>query len=154
MRRFPTRPSQRAVRNALAFMSGSAVVEAAPERASRTKPEQQVMAAIKEWAVYRAVKLWRNNTGGFEWKPGRWMRFGLCTGSSDFIGLTTVTITASMIGRKVAVFTALEAKAEKGVVSDEQLQFIETIRDAGGIAGVARNAQEADEVLNNWRNLK
>src|SRR5690242_12972385 len=63
---------------------------------------------------------------------------GLTIGSSDTIGWTPVIITEAMIGRKIAVFTAVEIKHETEL-SDKQANFIEEVQEAGGIAGVAHN---------------
>lgn len=67
------------------------------------------------------------------------IRMGLCNGGSDLIGWTTVD--------GVAVFTAIEVKAERGRVSPEQQHFIDTVKAAGGIAGVARSEDEARLLL-------
>ena len=40
----------------------------------------------------------------------RQIKYGLCNGSSDLIGWTPITITPDMIGKKIAVFTAIEVK--------------------------------------------
>lgn len=77
---------------------------------------------------------------------------GLCTGSSDTIGITTVTVTPEMIGRKIGVFTAIEAKTKTGRTSKEQEQFIAMIQRFGGIAGVARSESEALEIINSYIN--
>lgn len=71
------------------------------------------------------------------------MRAGLTNGGSDIIGWTSVTVTPEMVGRKLAVFTAVEAKAERGSVTGEQRDFLAAVSRAGGIAVVARSAQEA-----------
>lgn len=63
-------------------------------------------------------------------------------GSSDLIGWTSVVITPEMVGRKMAVFTAIEVKTEKGKVSAEQKHFISEVQKAGGIAGVCRNEKD------------
>ncbi|HUQ93849.1 MAG TPA: VRR-NUC domain-containing protein [Bryobacteraceae bacterium] len=59
---------------------------------------------------------------------------GLCTGSSDLIGWTPVTVTPEMVGRKVAVFTAVEVKGEKGKIRPEQARFNAAVNEAGGVA--------------------
>lgn len=90
-------------------------------------------------------RLFRNNVGLAETADGRKIRFGLCKGSSDLIGWTPVVITEEMIGQTLAVFTAVEVKTPKGRVSLDQQRFIDAVLDAGGIATVARSAEEAVE---------
>lgn len=76
---------------------------------------------------------------------------GLCVGSSDTIGWTTVEITPEWVGRRVAVFTGIEVKGDGGRASDDQLQFIGQVQAAGGIAGVARSADEAQGIIEAYR---
>ena len=69
---------------------------------------------------------------------------GLCVGSSDLIGWTERVITSDMVGQKIAVFTALEVKdIKKSKTSPEQLNFIEKVKNSGGIAGVVKSSDEA-----------
>ena len=113
----------------------------------------------------RNVRLFRNNTGQawqgskkiFEERNGRRILIlydprpidaGLCEGSSDLIGWTTVTVTPEMVGQKVAIFTALEVKNEiKSVASAKQINFLTVIRENGGLAGLARSTDEATRLL-------
>jgi VRR-NUC domain len=74
--------------------------------------------------------------------------YGLCTGSSDRIGITTVTVTPAMVGREMGVFTAWEIKTSIGRVSEDQTRFIAAVRKAGGFAGVVRSSDEALAVCN------
>lgn len=67
-----------------------------------------------------------------------WADCGLCDGAGDVVGYRIIIITAEMIGQKIAKFCTFETKTEKGVVSDEQKQFINTVRHDGGIAEVIR----------------
>ena len=92
------------------------------------------------------TRLWRNNTGALKDPSGRLVRYGLCAGSSDLIGFTTVTITPDMVGQQLAVFTAIEVK-DRGRPTPEQLRFIDAVRAAGGRAGVARSVDEATAIV-------
>lgn len=76
---------------------------------------------------------------------------GLCEGSSDLIGWTTREVTPDMVGKKVAIFTAVEIKTESGRASAEQLNFIARVRECGGIAGIARNPGEAQNLIENMK---
>lgn len=93
------------------------------------------------------TRLFRNNVGLFYTRKGTPIRCGLIKGSSDQIGWRTVTITPAMVGRRIAVFAALEVKAPGGVVSAEQGNFIDQVRLAGGIAGAAWTPEQAREIL-------
>ena len=76
------------------------------------------------------------------------MTFGVGSpGGSDLIGYRKVTVTPEMVGQEIAQFAAVEVKTPKGRVRPEQQQFIEHIRSAGGIAGIARSVAEAQELL-------
>ena len=75
------------------------------------------------------------------------IKFGLCEGSSDLIGWKSVVVTQADVGRTLAVFVALEVK-DKGKPSDEQLNFINAVRSAGGIAAVVRSPDEAVAAMN------
>jgi len=75
---------------------------------------------------------WRNNTGALPDRQGRIVRYGLCNGSSDLIGLAPD-----------GIFFAVEVKTATGKPTPEQLTFIAAIRRQGGRAGVARSPEEA-----------
>lgn len=78
------------------------------------------------------------------------VQMGLITGSSDLIGWHTVVITPEMVGRKVAVFTAMEVKTPNGIATPEQKNFCKVICESGGIAGVMRSPESALELLENF----
>lgn len=105
-------------------------------------------------------RAWRNNVGAawqgnsFEIRNGqlwsgvaRRVAYGLGPGSSDLIGTQSVLITPAMVGRRVAVFAAVEAKNERGRLTDEQGRFLDVITELGGIACVARSPEEALEAV-------
>ena len=76
------------------------------------------------------------------------MQFGVGNpGGSDLIGYRRVTVTPEMAGQELAVFVAVEVKTPKGRVKAEQQQFVDHIRGAGGIAGIARSVDEAKNIL-------
>ena len=76
------------------------------------------------------------------------MTFGVGSpGGSDLIGYRRVTVTPEMCGQEIAVFAAVEVKTGRGRATAEQKAFIEHIRNAGGIAGIARSVDEAKNIL-------
>lgn len=93
-------------------------------------------------------RLFRNNTGAIKDADGRLVRFGLCRGSSDLIGFKPVTITPDMVGKTVAVFTAIEVKTPTGKATPEQIHFIERVKQLGGIAGIARSVDDVLAITN------
>jgi hypothetical protein len=95
------------------------------------------------------VRLWRNNSGSLpDPRTGRYVQFGVGNpGGSDLIGYRRVRVTPEMVGQDVAVFAAVEVKTPRGRIKPEQQQFVDHIRSAGGIAGIARSVDEAKNIL-------
>jgi VRR-NUC domain len=97
------------------------------------------------------VRLFRQNAG-FAWQgtvieqtPTRLvlanprpLKMG-APGMSDLGGWVTVD--------RIAVYTALEIKSARGRPTPEQLAFIDTVRRAGGRAGVARSVEDARKII-------
>jgi hypothetical protein len=122
---------------------------------------KQIMLKIGR---FKNVRIFRNNTG-MGWvglikkryaKDGhtylvledpRPLQSGLCLGSSDLIGFTSVTISPDMVGKTVAIFTALEVKTKTGRASKEQNAFIDTVKRFGGLAGIPRLPQDAETIV-------
>lgn len=91
-----------------------------------------VMVALSE----KGCICWRNNTGMLKNAAGIPIKFGLCVGSSDVIGV-------SPDGR----FLAVEVKTDKGKPTPEQIRFIDAVKRNGGIAGIARSPADAVALL-------
>lgn len=72
---------------------------------------------------------------------------GLCEGSSDLIGWKSVEVTPEMVGRRLAVFVAVEVKSQFGRVTEEQTTFLDAVNRAGGIGIVARSVEDAQRGL-------
>lgn len=92
------------------------------------------------------ARLWRNNTGALKDASGRLVRYGLCPGSSDLIGLRTRIITERDLGHRFAQFVAIEVK-DRGRLTEQQQAFITMVQQAGGLAGVARSVEDARRIL-------
>jgi hypothetical protein len=139
---------------------------------SMATSEQAIQQQIRLACSRGPVRLWRNNVGtGWTgdatkvtpenmWlvvqrlrpgdvviREGRPLHAGLCEGSSDLIGYTTVTITPEMVGQRLAVFTAIEVKAERGRPTAGQTAFLNHISSAGGRSGIARSDGDAHRIL-------
>ena len=94
--------------------------------------QRLIMLALSE----AGCLIFRNNVGVLKNAAGIPIKFGLCVGSSDLIGLTPA-----------GKFLAVEIKTSKGRATTEQLRFIEAVRSRGGIAGIARTPAEALALL-------
>jgi hypothetical protein len=112
-----------------------------------THLQQQIRLAL---GTHPQLRLFRNNTGSLpDPKTGRPIQFGLARGSSDLVGWRTVTITPDMVGQQLAVFTAIEVKTPKGRATPEQRAWLEAVRCAGGVAGIARSVADALRIATN-----
>jgi hypothetical protein len=72
---------------------------------------------------------------------------GAPAGSSDLIGWHSIVITPEMVGQRVAVFVAVEVKAERRQATPEQAAFTAAVQRAGGVATVARTEDEVAAAL-------
>lgn len=98
------------------------------------------------------VALFRNSVGKLQDKrTDAWIQYGLCKGSADLVGWRSVKITQAMVGRRVAVFTAIEVKAPGASTErkhlEEQTAFINAVLAAGGLAGFADNPSSANRIV-------
>jgi len=84
--------------------------------------EAAVLKRVMLEASKMGLLLWRNNTGALKDHQGRLVRYGLCVGSSDLIGIYK--------GR----FVAIEVKAPGKKPTEEQYKFMQAIVNNGGIA--------------------
>lgn len=110
--------------------------------------ESEVQQHIQIEASKMGNKLFRNNSGSFKDATGRVVWFGLGNvssqqnkyfKSSDLIGFTPITITSDMVGRKLAVFTAVEVKKTKWKYTATerevaQKKFLDVVKMNGGLA--------------------
>lgn len=109
--------------------------------------EAQILQRCRLKASECGAIVFRNNSGSLQDKNGRWVQFGLCTGSSDLIGWVPVTITQDMVGKKFARFLAIECKTKTGKPTLEQTQFLELVTKHGGIAGLVRDPDDLPHIL-------
>ena len=103
-----------------------------------------------------AVRIFRN-TVGMGWvgqatrrrdgtvviKNARPLHAGLFAGSGDLIGWTTIEIRPEHVGSQIAVFTSIEVKDGSGRPDEDQLNWADQVRKAGGIAVIARSEEDA-----------
>ena len=96
------------------------------------------------------VRLFRFQCGHFELADGRRITVGV-PGMSDLQGWKSVLVTQDMVGKRVAIYTALEIKTPghrtKKDRLEKQLAFIETVKSHGGIAAMVDSVDKAKELL-------
>lgn len=110
-----------------------------------TTIQQRIRLAV---GLLPDVRIFRNQVGSLpDPRTGRLVTFGLAKGSADLIGWRTIEITPDMVGQRVAVFCSLEVKTATGRLTDQQRNWLEAVRRAGGIAGVVRSVADAQQIL-------
>jgi hypothetical protein len=119
--------------------------------------ESSVQKSIQSISPTLKCNLFRNNVGlfkVFEKGKQRCIRTGLCKGSSDLIGYTKKTITPDMVGKQIAIFTAIEVKKPEWKENKkldrhelEQKRFIDDVEESGGIAGFANSVDKFIEIV-------
>ena len=112
-----------------------------------TNAETGIQNQIRIAASRAGARLLRYAVGVFYTRDGRPQKIGT-VGVSDLIGWREVTITAAMVGRKIAQFVACEVKTETGRLRPEQKSFLDTVEKSGGLAIVARSETQITEALN------
>ena len=98
------------------------------------------------------VRVFRNQVGfGTVGNPPRPVTMGLFPGSGDLIGWTSYTVKPEDVGRTVAVFTSIEVKAGKNTAQPNQINWMNQILSAGGIAFVTNNSENAVRTIKEWK---
>ena len=83
------------------------------------------------------VVVWRNNVGTLKTEHGQHVKFGLCVGSADLIGIYKPT----------GQFLAIECKKPGEKQSQEQKMFEALVAISGGLYCVARSVSDAENFL-------
>lgn len=133
-------------------------------RTPETKAREQVLLRANQWGC----RLFHNNSGVAYTENGRPVFFGLGNvgkkkqediRTPDDVGWTQVTITPDMVGKTVAVFTAIDSKKfgfepkqeySKNTREYGQNKFFNQVKAAGGIAGFASCPQQVDDIINEF----
>lgn len=102
---------------------------------------------LKDLGGRQDTRLFRNNRGAARARDGSLVKYGVAPGGSDLIGWRVLTVTPDMIGDRVAVFVAIEVKGPAGRPSENQRNFIDQVKAAGGLAGVAKSTSDALKIL-------
>lgn len=123
------------------------------------RKESEIQDAIRVALSRGPVRLFRQNVGTGWTGDVQRMRDGSLVirnprplhagfkGLSDLGGWVTVEVTPEMVGRKIAVYAAVEVKTATGRVREEQSDFLAIVQQAGGAAGVARSVADAAAIV-------
>ena len=104
--------------------------------------EAQILKAIVALLKHhpRVAQCWRQNSGTFQERNRdgsvRYIRANTAKGMSDIMGVLKD-------GRTLAI----EVKSATGRMRPGQEEFLATIRQAGGVAGVCRSVEDAQALL-------
>ena len=114
-----------------------------PAPAEQRQPSESeilraIMALLKRHP--RVAQVWRQNSGTFQERnrdgSTRYIRANTAKGMSDIMGVLRD-------GRTLAI----EVKSRAGRMRPGQEEFLQTIRSAGGVAGVCRSVDDAVRLL-------
>lgn len=111
--------------------------------------ESNIQQEVRLALSVGGVVTFRNNSGAYEDDRGRWVRYGVGQpGGADLIGWRQIVVTPDMVGQSLAVFVAVEVKTPTGKATEAQINFLDQVNKAGGIAGVVRSKEDALALLN------
>jgi hypothetical protein len=114
----------------------------APAKPSGDPSEAEILRAIIQLLHRhpRVAQCWRQNSGTFAERnrdgSTRYIRANTAKGMSDIMGILKD-------GRTLAI----EVKSRTGRMRPGQEEFLQTIRSAGGVAGVCRSVEDAQRLL-------
>lgn len=101
--------------------------------------ETQIMKNIQLAVSKAGHRVWRNNVGFAKTSNGCDIKFGLCVGSSDLVGI---------VGDGSGRILCIEVKLNKNKIpTTEQINFINNINKMGGVAFVAWSVEQALEEI-------
>jgi hypothetical protein len=113
-----------------------------PRKPSGQPTEAQILKAVMALLKRhpKVAQCWRQNSGTFQERNRdgsvRYIRANTAKGMSDIMGILKD-------GRTLAI----EVKSATGRMRPGQEEFLATIRQAGGVAGVCRSVEEAQALL-------
>lgn len=128
-------------------------------------PEGKASLNVRLAANALGCRLYKNNSGVAYDASNRPVFFGLgnegkkddeSIRTPDWVGWMTVTITPDMVGKKIPIFAAIDAKKlgfsrktsyPVGTREYGQNKFFELVTGVNGVAGFATNAQDVKQLV-------
>lgn len=118
--------------------TGQTLLPGAKPRARKSEPESSVLKRVMEaLEACGGVMVMRNNVGGIR-KGGRFLKWGLGTGSADIV------CCVSPHGRWLCIETK---RGDGGLVSDAQTKWLARMRECGAVCGVCTTPDEAMDLV-------
>lgn len=119
---------------------------------NQKKMEWEIMEKIAAACSKGGDQVFENRIGTvIDQRTNQYISFGVGgKGAADLIGWKTIEITPDMMGKKVAVFCAIEVKRPGLEARTEQKAYLKKVDTAGGIAGVAHSVREAKSIIAKW----
>ncbi len=125
-----------------------------PRRPAKRAGESEIVRRIREAVgALEGVTIWRNNTGMLEDRHGTKVRFGLCEGSADLVGIVQmrrpVYVNGAVAGYAVDGFSgvgrffALEVKQPGKKPTAAQHAFLDLVRSLGGYGAWCDSVSDA-----------
>lgn len=76
-------------------------------------------------------------------------------GTADLNGWVSVIVTPAMVGQRIAIFAAIETKESGGGHKrDGQINYVQQVQEAGGIAGFANTPDVAQSIVRDYLNAR
>lgn len=99
--------------------------------------EADILQLVRLKASQLGLTMFRNNIGAYKDPKGYFIKYGVCNpGGSDLIGYD-----------KTGRFVALEIKQPGKNPTPEQINFLNAVSVAGGIAAVVTSPDELENIL-------
>ncbi|SRR6266568_1582293 len=126
-----------------------------PERETRGhKIESDISDDVRAAIASPQGATWRNNVGRLQDRFGNYVVYGLCNGSADLISIQRVVLACPSCNAELPPlgrFVAIETKTPKKEAFATQQHWLALVNALGGVAGVAKSADDARAILERAR---
>lgn len=111
--------------------------------------EGDILRGCLQYLALRGIFCWRQNQGAIPLKGGGYRKFVGLKGVSDILGVVEEQAYSFKDDNPVTVgrVLAVEVKKPGGKLSREQKQFLDTVREKGGLALCVRSVAELELAL-------
>lgn len=121
-----------------------------PRKAEETAFCHMLLKTCRDYYRTGLAKIWlarNNNILARSMDGQRTITAGLGKGTSDCIGYTSKLVTQDMVGKRLAVFTAIETKSSTGRVEPHQQAFVDRVNADGGYGLVVRDGEDIHAIV-------